>query len=139
MNPHDGTIRPRWRGEQFGLPAEGKGSAAPLGRRLGGFVLDIVFAAFIGSMLPQQYFPAESAGTVVWLIITVCPVAIWGFTPGMTISRIGVVRLDGKPMVGLPKAFIRGLLTLALIPALIWDFDGRAWHDRLSGTIVVNR
>lgn len=66
-----------------------------------------------------------------------------GQTIGKKILRIKVVRLDGT-LPGPGCAFVRwtgfmfGLLFLGL--GLLWaafDSLGRAWHDRMAGTIVI--
>ena len=36
------------------------------------------------------------------------------------------------------RAVLRTALLLLLIPALIWDRDGRGLHDRAAGTAVVH-
>jgi uncharacterized RDD family membrane protein YckC len=66
-----------------------------------------------------------------------------GQTLGKKILRIKVVRLDGSSP-GLGCAFVRwagfmfGLFFLGL--GLLWaafDSLGRAWHDKMAGTIVI--
>lgn len=73
----------------------------------------------------------------VWAVITVIPVAFFGFTPGMAVTGIRVGRLDGVALVGLWRAGVRGALTFLIIPAVIRNTDGRSWLDRLTGTAVV--
>ncbi len=59
-----------------------------------------------------------------------------GASAGQFLRGLRVVRLDGRPP-GLWRAFVRTLLLLLLIPALIWDRDGRGLHDKLAGTLLV--
>ena len=40
-------------------------------------------------------------------------------------------------LIGLLRAALRTLLLCLLIPALIWDRDGRGLHDKAAGTVVV--
>ncbi|WP_433871967.1 hypothetical protein [Saccharopolyspora sp. CA-218241] len=54
-------------------------------------------------------------------------------------TRIWVARVDGRSMVGPVRAVLRCALTLVIIPAVVWNFDGRSWHDRWTGTIVLQR
>lgn len=128
--------RPRWRGERFGLPESGIGSAAPTGRRAGAFFLDIVLSALVAGLftIPE---PPRLWSVPVWAFITVVPVAFFGFTPGMAATGIWVTRLTQPGMVGPWRALVRCLLTFVLVPAVLWDLDGRAWQDRLTGTVVV--
>ena len=37
------------------------------------------------------------------------------------------------------RAILRCVLTALVIPAVVWNFDGRSWHDRWSGTVVLRR
>jgi uncharacterized RDD family membrane protein YckC len=48
-----------------------------------------------------------------------------------------VVRLDGRPP-GLWRAALRTALLLLLVPALVWDRDGRGLHDKAAGTVLVH-
>lgn len=74
-----------------------------------------------------------------WFVITVVPVSFFGFTPGMAVMRIWVARLDGAAMIGVPRALLRCVLSGLLVPAVLWNLDGRSWHDRLSATVVIQR
>jgi hypothetical protein len=46
------------------------------------------------------------------------------------------VRLDGRPL-GVVRAALRTVLLLLLVPALIWDRDGRGLHDKAADSVVV--
>ncbi|PXY51661.1 hypothetical protein CIT14_22235, partial [Virgibacillus profundi] len=73
----------------------------------------------------------------VWALLTVVPVAFFGFTPGMAATGIRVGKLDGTPAVGLWRALVRGALTFVIIPAAIRNADARGLHDRATGTVVI--
>ncbi len=133
-----GENRPAFRGEKLGLPESGPGSAAPLRKRLLAFVVDLVLAALITAAFTAPAYPGDWS-LVTWLVITVVPVSFFGATPGMALTKIWVARVDAPKMVGPLRAVLRGLLTVFIIPAVIWNFDGRSWHDRISGTIVLRR
>ncbi|MCI2421221.1 RDD family protein [Saccharopolyspora sp. K220] len=130
--------RPKWRGEQLGLPEDGPGAAAPLGKRALAFLIDIVLAALITAAFTVPNYPGDWS-LLTWFLITVIPVSFFGVTPGMAMLRIWVARTDSTAMVGPLRAVLRCGLTLLIIPAVVWNFDGRSWHDRLSGTIVLRR
>lgn len=130
--------RPDWRGEKLGLPKDGPGSAAPPGKRLLAFVIDILLAALITAAFTAPEFPGDWS-LLTWFLITVIPVSFFGFTPGMAMMRIWVARIDGAGTVGPLRAVLRCGLTLLVIPAVMWNFDGRSWHDRASKTIVLRR
>ncbi|MGP4017182.1 RDD family protein [Saccharopolyspora sp. 5N708] len=131
-------VRPKWRGEKLGLPEDGPGSAAPLGRRALAFLIDIVLAALVTAAFTVPNYPGDWS-LLTWFVITVVPVSFFGVTPGMAMLRIWVARMDSTGMVGPLRAILRCGLTLLIIPAVVWNFDGRSWHDRLSGTIVLSR
>ncbi|MEV6230745.1 RDD family protein [Saccharopolyspora shandongensis] len=130
--------RPEWRGQKLGLPESGPGAAAPVGRRMAAFLIDIVLAALVAALFTAPDYP-QNWSLVAWVVITVVPVTFFGATPGMAAMRIWVARVDGSVMVGPWRAAVRCVLTALIVPAVVWNFDGRSWHDRLTGTIVLRR
>lgn len=134
----DGTDQQAWRGQRLGFPESGPGSAAPTGRRALAFLIDIVLAGLVAGLITAPDLPGNTS-LVVWAVVTVVPVSFFGFTPGMAAMRIWVARLDGTTMVGVPRALARCVLTMVLVPAVLWNMDGRSWHDRLTGTAVLRR
>lgn len=134
----DDSERPRWRGERLGLPQSGPGAAAPTGRRALAFFIDIALGFLVALLFTAPELPMNWS-LPAWFVITVVPVSLFGFTPGMAVARIWVARLDGSVMVGPVRALVRGLLTALLVPAVLWNLDGRSWHDRLTGTVVLRR
>lgn len=132
----------RWRGQRLGLPAEGSGSVASLGRRLAAFAVDALVAA-MASGLVHPFVASPTRGLrAVWsngafALEVFILVALTGQSIGMRLLGIRVVRLAGDPRPGLLWSAVRTLLLLPLIPALIWDRDNRGLHDRASGTIVL--
>ncbi|HEU5472562.1 MAG TPA: RDD family protein [Actinophytocola sp.] len=125
-----------WPGERLGLPERGPGSVAPLGARGLAFAVDAVLAALIawGFTAPD---PPLNWSLVPWFLITVVTVSFFGFTPGMGVLGIRVVRMDGSVMVGPLRAIPRTLLTFLIIPAALLDSDGRGLHDKVAATIVL--
>lgn len=114
------------------------------GRRLLALLLDLVAASLLTSLFFQPQFDAPAVmrefNTIaigVWVLITVVPVAFFGFTPGMAGCGIRVGRLDGAQFVGIWRALVRCALTFVVIPAAVRNADSRGWHDRLTGTVVV--
>jgi uncharacterized RDD family membrane protein YckC len=59
-----------------------------------------------------------------------------GRTLGMQFLRVRVLRLDGR-LAGFGAILVRTVLLGLVIPAVIWDRDGRGLHDRASGVVVV--
>ena len=91
------------------------------------------------SFLPLAIFAVEN----IVLISTL------GFTLGQRILGLQVLRLEvddrARPSAwlakvpGLRAATVRTLLLCLAIPALVTASDGRGWHDRLAGTMILRR
>lgn len=62
--------------------------------------------------------------------------AFTGFTIGKRLLGLRVVRLDGQP-VGLPRAFVRTLLLMLVVPAMMMDRDLRGLQDKAANTVVI--
>jgi uncharacterized RDD family membrane protein YckC len=81
----------------------------------------------------------STAVLVVWFVIGVTAVRLFGFTPGQLALGLGVTTLREQKHVGLGRAVVRGVLIALVVPALFVDTDGRGLHDRVTGTAVVRR
>jgi hypothetical protein len=123
-------------GERLGLPEQGPGSVAGFGRRTAAFALDLLLSAFVAGMFTAPRLP-ENWSLLAWVLLTVLPTAAFGMTPGMTALGLRVARLDGRTIVGLPRALLRTVLLFFLVPAAITDTDRRGLHDRATGVIVL--
>ena len=55
----------------------------------------------------------------------------------MNLFGIRVIRVDRPTRVTVLDAAVRTILLLLLVPAFIWDKDGRGLHDRVTRTAVV--
>jgi hypothetical protein len=121
-------------GQRLGLPRDGAGSVARVGRRIGALVIDYGAAYLISG-----FFAFDALAIL----------AIFGaiqilFLPTLQASpghRIFGLRLQmvGGGWVGLWRPIIRTLLLIVVIPAVIWDADQRGLHDKAVGTILVRR
>ena len=117
----------RPRGAALGLPAEGPGSLASFGSRIGAFLVDAVAAALIAGLFTAPSLPGNWS-MLPFGLITVVTLVAFGQTPGM--------RLLGLRLA-LWRAVVRTALLMLLVPALVVDADGRGLHDRLTDTAVV--
>lgn len=124
------------RGARLGLPQDGPGAAAGLGRRAAALVLDIVLAALVAGLFTAPELP-RNWSLLAWFVLTVIPVAAFGASTGMTMLGMKVLRVDGAQFVGVPRALLRTALVFLVVPAVIWDADGRGLHDRATGTVAV--
>jgi uncharacterized RDD family membrane protein YckC len=58
-------------------------------------------------------------------------------TPGMKLTKVRCVSVITGRAPGVPRALLRALLLLPVVPALIMDGDRRGLHDRAAGTIII--
>lgn len=126
----------KYRGERLGLPESGPGSLAGAGRRFGAFFADIFMAAGVAGLFTAPEPPLYWS-LAVWFAVAILAVAVFSFTPGQQLFGLRVQRVDKDAGVGVPRALGRALLAFFLLPAAVWDKDGRGLHDRLTGTAVV--
>ena len=133
-------------GSRLGRPAAGSGAPAPLGRRL--FALVVDWAACLA--ISAAFFHGDAMATLgVFAIENVVLVGTLGTTLGHRLLGLHVVRVAravaetwpaepaGPP--GLLAGLVRTVLLCLVIPAVVWDADGRGMHDRLAGTVIVRR
>ena len=135
--------RPAYPGAALGLPESGLGSLAPMGRRVLALLIDwllsyglALLAVGFGVITKEML---STAILVVWLLLGLVFVRLFGFTPGQLALGLGVVSVGGRAPIGVGRLAVRGLLLALVVPALFSDWDGRGLHDRLSNTAVVRR
>ncbi|AOS91927.1 RDD family protein [Mycobacterium intracellulare] len=140
MTPESRSAYP---GEKLGLPESGPGSLARMGRRLGALTIDWLIALGLAALAMRLGWLPEgalaTAELVVWFVLGVVSVRLFGFTPGQLALGLQVVTVDGRGLVGTGRAVVRGLLVGTVVPALFTDWDGRGLQDRLTATAVVRR
>jgi uncharacterized RDD family membrane protein YckC len=81
----------------------------------------------------------STAVLIIWFVMGVASVRLFGFTPGQFALGLRVASIDNRLHVGTGRAAARGLLIALVIPALFTDGDGRGIQDRVTGTAVVRR
>lgn len=159
--PDGGGVPTRGR---LALPASGSGSRAGLGRRVVGLAVDwllsmAVSGAFFPDLdagLPRILSGDRTATLLIFAGTTAVLLMTLGHTIGHRVAGLQVVRLrdlpdragpaggDGSASVvwtppGPVAALVRTVLLCLVIPAAIWDGDGRGMHDVGAGTVVVRR
>ena len=128
-------------GETFGLPKEGPGALASVGRRAAGVAIDWVICLIVASFITM--FTTSLGGNatltlILWLLVGIIGGFLFARTPGMAVLGMGVARVDQPgEKVGLWRAIVRTLLTAFVLPAALVDEDGRGMHDRGTGTAVI--
>lgn len=134
---------PRHPGQGLGLPTTGRGSLAGWWPRIGALVGDWAASMVIAVGL----FGAgvmTGGGWRAWMILTVFFVessvltTLTGSSFGQLIARIGVVRVDGRPL-GWWRPTARTFLKCLVIPHVVVGAERRTLTDMLLGTVVVNR
>jgi uncharacterized RDD family membrane protein YckC len=131
-------------GYRLGLPEYGSGSIARFGRRAGALLIDWLIgyglAALAMTVGLVSLNTLSTAVLVVWFVLGVLSVRLFGFTPGQLVLGLMVVSVDGDGSgVGLGRALVRNILIVLVIPALFTDSDQRSLHDLASKTAVVRR
>ena len=129
-------------GNGLGLPAEGPGSVSSVLLRVAAFLLDVVAGVLLGGVVSSalDVTPLERGliNNGAFALQMVVLQALTGQSLGMRLVGIRVLRLtarDGLP--GFVPALVRTALLMLLIPALVFDREGRGLHDRAAQTVVV--
>ena len=137
--PQSLSSRDGYPGQRLGLPANGAGSLAGLGRRASALLIDWFIAyGLAGLGLATGLYGSAMLATAVlliWFVLGVVAIRLFGFTPGQYALGLQVASVDNRMHVGTA----RGLLIALVIPALFTDIDGRGFQDRLTATAVVRR
>lgn len=133
MAPPDALPPGTYPGERLGLPAEGRGSLAKLGRRIWAILIDWACAVVI-SISFFDYAPL--ATTLIFVIVQIVFIPTIGGSPGHRLLGMRVVRVTGE-WPGLWRPVVRSVLLGLVIPAVIWDADNRGLHDKAAGTVLV--
>lgn len=111
------------------------------GRRLLGLLVDWAAALLIATQLFGVDLTAPGPGSLVPLATLFVEhtllVGTAGFSLGHRLVGLRVTDAAGQAP-GLPRAVLRSLLLVLVVPAVIWDSQGRGMHDRLAGTDIVH-
>ncbi len=141
--PEPGTGRGDYPGQRMGLPPSGPGSLAGMGRRLAALLVDWLIAyGLAGLLMALGIYPIQWLSTavlVIWLILGVISVRLYGFTPGQLALGLRVASVDNRLHVGIGRALVRGVLVGLVVPALFTDSEGRGVQDGVTATAVVRR
>lgn len=140
-------------GRALGLPATGPGSLAPFGRRLVAIFCDWTLAQIVvllafgigwGSTGSAAFAPLAA-----FAVLNVLLLPTTGGTPGQQLLGLQVVSLEVDDLAqprawlarnpGLIPAMVRTALLCLVLPALIFAADGRGYHDRIAGTMILRR
>ena len=86
----------------------------------------------------DQYATTEYQFTTLAVFFGEITILTWltGASFGQRLTGIRVRSIDGG-RVSLPRVALRSLLICLVIPAVVYDSDGRGLHDRAARSIVV--
>ena len=132
-----------YRGERLGLPESGVGSVAGVGRRLGAIFIDWLACLLVARLFFREFtvHPGDVrlgfATLAIFFVMKSAFTLLGGSSFGQRLFGIRVISLTGKPYVDPLRSMLRTLLICLVVPAVIWDRDGRGLHDRAARTVDV--
>jgi uncharacterized RDD family membrane protein YckC len=110
---------------------------ATLARRFGALLIDWILCQLIaGAFADPRQEPWLAPG--VFVIVYALFLGFFGQTAGMRVMRIRCVSITTGGPIGVPRALLRAVVMLPLIPALILDRDQRGLQDKAAGSVVVS-
>ncbi len=115
---------------------------AGLGRRVLAILIDWVASLLVVRLIfPDMQYPGnDSAVAILGVFYLEVTLFTWliGSSFGQRIVGLAVIREAGGRL-GLPAIALRTFLICLVIPALVYDSQGRGLHDRAAGSRVVLR
>ncbi|MGO4956486.1 RDD family protein [Luteococcus sp. Sow4_B9] len=130
-------------GEGIGLPEHGRGSLASWSSRLAALVIDwaasmILAQLLFGDAVLHGFDWRRFAPMGIYFLQKTVLTALTSGSFGQLLCRIAVVRLDHQ-QIGWAKSFLRALMKVVLLPAVVIGADRRGLDDLSLGTVVINR
>jgi uncharacterized RDD family membrane protein YckC len=140
-----GVAPQAYRGEAIGLPPAGPGSLASTAARIGAFLVDAIASGLVAALFVSTRHVHSAADRLPgsWSLIPlgldyVVGILVAGRTVGMYLFGLRVVRVrQPQAAVDPGRAVVRTVLTMLLLPVIVFDRDGRGLHDRFADTAVV--
>lgn len=138
-----GSAAEQYPGQRLGLPEDGPGSIAGWGRRILALAVDwvasmLVAATFIGGAVWSGQGAQNWVTMLVFLTEASVLTPLLGGSFGQLVTRIGVVRIDGRPLNPF-LSLLRTFLICLVVPPLVFNRDQRGLHDMAAGTVTVKR
>ena len=120
-------------------PAVTPGESAGIGRRVVAICLDWLASILLSRIIFGQVAYGSAEGSVAVLLLFASEVIIFTWLMsasfGQRIMGISVLRVDGGRL-SLWRIALRTLLICLVIPALVYDSEGRGLQDRAVGSAV---
>lgn len=116
--------------------------SAGFGRRIGAILIDWIASTLVALVWlgAGSYATQEFSLTTLGIFFGEITLLTWltGGSFGQRVTGIRVVSVDGG-RVSLPRLALRTALICLVIPAVVYDSDGRGLQDRAARSIVVRR
>jgi uncharacterized RDD family membrane protein YckC len=130
-----------WPGQRLGLPEHGPGSVAGWGRRLLALIIDwfgslMVVGVFLGTDLWSGAGAAQWAPLLVFALERWLLTSLSGGSAGQLVSRVRVVRTDGRRLDP-GRALVRTVLLCLVIPPVVYNRDQRGLHDLAVDSVTL--
>ena len=113
---------------------------AGFGRRLVALVIDWFVSLGVTLLVFREVSYGSTASSFATLAVFAGEVIVFTWllmgSFGQLLVRLRVMRVDGGRL-GLGRIILRTVLLCLVVPAVIWDSNGRGLHDRAAGSIVV--
>lgn len=125
-------------GERLELPEVGPGSVASMGRRAVALTVDWFASMAIASFVSPsaQHAARDLLILEIFLGQVAILTALTGSSFGQKVLGIQVINIS-KKRLSVPRVAARTLLLGLVVPALIWDRDGRGLHDKAVESVAV--
>jgi uncharacterized RDD family membrane protein YckC len=102
------------------------------------FACKLVLTVFLGAQAWSGDGLSQLAPLGLFLLEASLLTTLAGGSFGQLVTRVAVVRIDGKP-VTLLQALLRTFLICLVIPPLVFNSDQRGLHDLAAKTITLRR
>ena len=106
-----------------------------MGRRLAALSIDWLASLLVGLLFTQKWGGLDALG--IFYAEVLLFTSLLGASAGQRFLRIRVVRVVDQGSVPVLAVVIRSILLFMVIPAAIYDRDGRGLQDRATGTVVI--
>lgn len=139
-----GEPDPGYPGRRLGLPEDGVGALARMPRRFLALLIDWGICQLIAYAIFDAGWGAGGATALIplaiFLVENILLVSTTGTTIGHRLCGVQVVRVEA-PERRIPPGFlhgaIRSVLLALVVPAIIWDGDGRGLHDQAGRSAII--
>jgi hypothetical protein len=112
---------------------------AGVGRRFAALMADWLMSWAVGSIFFSQEVAREFWITGIFFFQIVLFTFLTGASAGQRIFRVQVVTYPNLGPLSFTKVLLRTFLILLVIPAVVFDREGRGLHDRAASSIAIKR